>query len=81
MASRKAQRWRRLGARRDPVSGRCEAAECPESAVALVYIPDDDRRHRLCEPHALAVEFQMRRNKAAAKVTARQRAEEKLGIR
>lgn len=82
MATRKRRNWRRRVAEgREPLGGKCEAAECPEDAVTTVFIPDDGRDHKLCEQHALAVEFQMRRNEAAARERRREEAAERLGIR
>lgn len=81
VASRKRQKWRRtVGEGREPVGGKCEAAECPEDAVAEVFIPDDQRVHKLCEQHALAIEFQMRRNAAAARQRQLDEAAKKLGM-
>jgi len=81
VATRKRRKWRRtVGEGREPIGGKCEAAECPEDAVAEVYIPDDGQTHKLCEQHALAVEFQMRRNEAAARKRKLDETAEKLGL-
>lgn len=78
MASRKNAKRRRTGGRE--FIGNCEAADCPEDAYRMVFIPDSGREHALCGQHALAVEFQMKRNLAAATKERRQ-TEERLGIR
>lgn len=79
MASRKNTRRRRTGGRE--FIGNCEAAECPKEGYRKVFIPDSGREHVLCGQHALAVEFQMTRNRAAAATEERKRTEERLGIR
>jgi hypothetical protein len=83
VARRKIQRLRRAGVvvGREPIGGKCEAAECPHDAVAAVFIPDSGRDHRLCEQHALAIEMQLRRNRQHAKAMKRQETEERLGLR
>lgn len=80
MATRKRRKWRRQPHEgREPI-GDCEAANCPENAVTEIFIPDDGQHHKLCEQHALAIEFQMRRNKAAAREKRQQEAAARLGI-
>lgn len=82
MAKRQVQRHRRLRpGTRDPIGGKCEAENCPHPAYAEVFIPDSGRKHRLCGPHAGAVERQIRRNEEAAQGSKLERAEERLGLR
>lgn len=79
MASRKNAKRRRTGGRE--FIGNCEGADCPEDAYRMVFIPDSGREHALCGQHALAVEFQMKRNRAAAANETRRQTEERLGLR
>lgn len=78
MASRKNARRRRTGGRE--FIGKCEAVDCPKDGWRKVFIADSGREHVLCGQHALAVEFQATRNRAAAATKERKRTEERLGM-
>lgn len=77
MARRRTAKLRRQGNSR-VVGGRCIAEGCPHDAVTIIVLEGEPRR--LCEQHGLAVEMQLRRNEAAAKVKAREETEERLGL-
>lgn len=82
MAKRRLTKHRRLASgRRFRIGGKCEAADCPHDAYAEVFIPDSGRKHRLCGPHASAVERQIRRNEEHARGEGRKATEERLGLR
>lgn len=82
MAKRRLTKHRRSGtSRRFRLGGMCEAADCPFEAYAEVFIPDSGRKHKLCGPHATAVERQIRRNEEHARGKGRKATEERLGLR